>query len=68
MSFVDVGGRIWRCRKCDAELVMKKAVLEYMGQTVAHEVPTCPKCGNVCISKELAEGRMAEVERQLEDK
>jgi hypothetical protein len=50
------------------ELVSKKTVLSYLGHTVAHEVPTCPKCGKVFIPEELAEGRMAEVEQQLEDK
>jgi hypothetical protein len=48
------------------ELVVKKIVFEYLGHTVAHEVPACPKC--VYISKELAEGRMSEVEQALEDK
>ena len=57
-----------RCMKCDQELVVKKVVFEYMGHTVAHEVPSCPKCGKVYISEELAEGRMAEVEQLLEDK
>jgi YgiT-type zinc finger domain-containing protein len=50
------------------ELVVKKIVFEYLGHTVAHEVPACPKCGKVYISKELAEGRMSEVEQALEDK
>lgn len=59
---------VWKCAKCDRELVMKKAVLEYMGHTVSHEVPTCPRCGKVYISQDLAEGRMSEVEQQLEDK
>ena len=68
MTAVDGEPRIWKCCKCDRELVMKKTVLAYLGHTVGHEVPTCPKCGKVCISKELAEGRMAEVEQQLEDK
>ena len=39
-----------------------------MGHTVAHEVPVCPKCGKVFVPPELAEGKMAEVEEQLEDK
>jgi uncharacterized protein with PIN domain len=57
-----------RCMKCDHELVLKKVVFEYMGHTVAHEVPTCPKCAKVYVSEDLAEGRMAEVEQLLEDK
>lgn len=64
----ECGERVWKCVKCDRELVPKKAVLEYMGHSVAHEVPMCPKCGKVYISRELAEGRMAEVEQTLEDK
>lgn len=60
--------RVLKCCRCDRELVLKKAVLDYMGHTVSHEVPTCPQCGRVYISEELAEGRMSEVEQQLEDK
>jgi len=65
---VETGARVWKCCKCGMELVSKKTVLSYLGHTVAHEVPTCPKCGKVFIPEELAEGRMAEVEQQLEDK
>ncbi len=60
--------RIWKCGKCSRELVKKKTVFSYLGHTVAHEVLACPDCGKVFISKDLAEGKMAEVEEQLEDK
>jgi uncharacterized protein with PIN domain len=60
--------RTLRCMKCDQELALKKVVFEYMGHAVAHEVPTCPKCGKVYISVEMAEGRMSAVEQLLEDK
>lgn len=60
--------RTWKCAKCGVALVQKKAVLQYLGHAVAHEVPTCPACGKIYISQELAEGRMAEVEQMLEDK
>ena len=59
---------VLRCCKCGDELVMKKAVLEYLGYSIAHDLPTCPRCGKVYISKELAEGRMYEVEQTLEEK
>jgi hypothetical protein len=65
---METEGRVWKCAKCDRELVLKKAVLEYLGHTVSHEVPCCPKCGKIYISRELAEGRMSEVEQTLEDK
>ena len=48
--------------------MMKKATFRYLGRDVTHEVNRCPECGKVLIPKSLAEGRMAEVEEQLEDK
>ena len=60
--------RIWKCAKCEETLVMKKIVFSYLGHNVAHEVQTCPKCGKVFISQDLAEGKMAELEEKLEDK
>lgn len=65
---MDEEERNWKCAKCDCGLVDKKVVFEYLGHSVAHEVPACPKCGKVYISKDLAEGRMCEVEQTLEDK
>ena len=59
---------VWKCAKCGEPLVMKKNVFHYMGRSFGHEVPTCPKCGQMFISKELAQGRMAEVEALMEDK
>lgn len=58
----------WRCGKCDEDLVMKKVVFEYLGHSIAHEVPVCPVCGKVFVSAELAEGSMCEAEQVLEDK
>ena len=58
----------WKCGKCDKELTIRKVVLEYMGHTIQHDVPACPKCNKVYISKELAEGRMREAEETLEEK
>jgi ssDNA-binding Zn-finger/Zn-ribbon topoisomerase 1 len=65
---VNAEARIWKCAKCDRELVMRRTVLTYLGHSVSHEVPTCPKCGKVYICEELAEGKMSEVEQTLEDK
>jgi ssDNA-binding Zn-finger/Zn-ribbon topoisomerase 1 len=57
-----------KCARCGVKLVMKKTVFDYMGRSFTHEAPCCPECGKVLIPPELAEGRMAEVEEQLEDK
>lgn len=60
--------RTWKCGKCSKDLIPKKTMFTYLGHTFSHEVLRCPSCGNVFIPKELAEGRMAEVEAQMEDK
>ncbi len=60
--------RKWKCAKCRRELEVKKTVFFYLGHTVAHDVRVCPGCGKIFIPEKLAEGRMAEVEEQLEDK
>ncbi|MDR3278154.1 MAG: DUF3268 family zinc-finger domain-containing protein [Oscillospiraceae bacterium] len=57
-----------KCEPCGEALVVKKTVFTYLGHSFSHEVQVCPRCGAVLIPPELAEGRMAEVEEQLEDK
>lgn len=58
----------WRCAKCGAELVPTSVIFRYMGRSFKHEVPACPDCGRVLITRELAQGKMAEVEALMEDK
>ncbi|MDR2296167.1 MAG: hypothetical protein LBD95_05150 [Clostridiales Family XIII bacterium] len=60
--------REWKCARCKLALKPKKTVFKYLERSFTHEVPCCPSCGSVFIPPELAEGRMAEVERMLEDK
>lgn len=62
------GERELRCAKCGEKLVVKQVMFSYMNRTFGHEVPVCPKCGRAFISRDLAEGKMAEVEVLLEDK
>lgn len=65
---MDTEERMWKCGKCGLALAKKKTTFSYLGHKFAHEVLRCPKCGKVFIPKELAEGKMAEVESQLEEK
>lgn len=58
----------WRCAKCGTGLVPTNVIFRYMGRSFSHEVPACPNCGRVLITKELAQGKMAEVEALMEDK
>ena len=60
--------RKWFCAKCGVELKPRKTIFQYMERSISHEVPVCPRCGKVFIPRDLAEGRMAEVETALEDK
>ena len=58
----------WVCSRCQAPLTPGSTVFSYMGMTFSHEAPRCPVCGMVFISKDLADGKMAEVEQLMEDK
>jgi len=58
----------WICAKCGAAVAPKSMIFSYMGMTFSHDVPRCPVCGMVFISKDLADGKMAEVEQLMEDK
>ena len=60
--------RALKCARCGVELQKRQHTLSYMNRTFGHEVPVCPVCGRAYISRELAEGKMAEVEMLLEDK
>ena len=58
----------WMCRKCNRPLEAGTVTIEYLNNQFTTELPTCPGCGYVLISEELALGKMAEVEQILEDK
>jgi predicted RNA-binding Zn-ribbon protein involved in translation (DUF1610 family) len=59
---------VWRCDRCGKELVIQKRVFHYLKHSFMHEVLCCPMCGSVLIQRELAEGKMAQVEKMLEEK
>jgi len=56
------------CVKCNKPLILKKTVFEYMKLSFSYDVLCCPVCGMAFIPEELANGKMAEVERMIEDK
>ncbi|MCI8992152.1 MAG: DNA-binding protein [Eubacterium sp.] len=58
----------WICRNCRCELEQRKTVFDYLSLTFSEELLRCPKCGRVLIPRELAIGKMVEVEAQLEEK
>jgi hypothetical protein len=58
----------WTCMDCGQPLAPGKVDISYLGNSFPVELLTCPNCGLVLIPEELALGKMAEVEKALEDK
>lgn len=58
----------WTCSDCGQPLQPGKVDISYMGSSFQVELLKCPHCGLVLIPEELALGKMAEVEKALEDK
>jgi hypothetical protein len=47
---------------------MGKIAISYLGNSFPVDLPRCRKCGQVYVPEDLALGKMAEVEKLLEDK
>ena len=58
----------WICGKCKLPLETKSVNVSYLGAGYPVELYICPTCGMVLVPEALAVGKMAEVERILEDK
>jgi hypothetical protein len=56
------------CVKCKVPLEMGKVGVSYLGNTFPVDLPRCPGCGQVYVREDLALGKMADVEKLLEDK
>jgi len=60
--------RVLICNRCQEELQLQRTYFTYLGHSFYADVPRCPRCGQVYIPEEMAKGRIAGVEMQLEDK
>ncbi len=58
----------WMCADCNIPLETSKVDVAYLDSAFPVELLKCPNCGLVLITEDLALGRMAEAEKQLEDK
>jgi MFS superfamily sulfate permease-like transporter len=58
----------WSCASCGGNLELTKVFFSYMKGNFEVDLPACAACGVVLVPESLALGRMAEVERILEDK
>ena len=64
---IDPQGKL-KCCKCGVPLIKGKAKFLYLDNGFPVELPVCPRCGFVYVPEELALGKVASVERSLEDK
>ena len=64
----EINAQGWVCAKCNETLVSMPVNLDYMGMSFEVDLPRCPKCGFTFIPPDLAEGKMLEAEKILEDK
>lgn len=58
----------WECAGCGLALQPASVSVDYLGRAYPVDLLRCPRCGLVLVTEELALGKMAEVERLLEDK
>jgi hypothetical protein len=58
----------WSCSACSGRLELIKVGFTYMKGNFEVDLPACRKCGLVLVPEQLANGKMAEAERILEDK
>ena len=56
------------CAACQVPLEPARVSVAYLGNAFPVDLPRCPRCGQVFVDEALALGRMADVEKQLEDK
>ncbi|HET6461770.1 MAG TPA: hypothetical protein VFG29_13410 [Syntrophales bacterium] len=58
----------WLCASCGIALEPSKVTVSYLDNAYPVEMLRCPRCGLTWVPEELALGKMAEVEKVLEDK
>jgi hypothetical protein len=56
------------CARCERVLELSSVTIGYLGSAFQVDLLRCPGCGQVFIPEDLALGKMADVEQQLEDK
>lgn len=56
------------CARCNVPLETGKVNISYLGSMFPVDLKRCPECKQVFIPEDLALGKMAQVEKLLEDK
>jgi hypothetical protein len=58
----------WLCANCNQPLQPRQVTVGYLNNAYPVDLLCCPQCGLVMVPEDLALGKMAEVEKALEDK
>jgi hypothetical protein len=58
----------WLCANCNLPLKPKQITVSYLANSYPVDLLCCPQCGLVLVTEDLALGKMADVEKALEDK
>ncbi len=56
------------CLRCGLTLQPEKTIFSYLGHNLISELLRCPQCRQVFIPEDLARGKIAQTEKELEDK
>ncbi|HIU25463.1 MAG TPA: hypothetical protein IAC50_03050 [Candidatus Copromorpha excrementigallinarum] len=56
------------CNKCRCHLEEIETQFTYLDRKFRHKVLRCPECGQVYIPEDLAKGKVAQLEKSLEEK
>ncbi len=59
---------VWSCVRCDLPLKTESVGVSYLGNTFPVDLLRCPNCGLTLVTEDTALGKMADVEKLLEDK
>ena len=60
--------RILICDRCEVEMQLHDTEFTYLGAKMRHKIYRCPSCGQAYIPEDLVDGKIREVEANLEEK
>lgn len=56
------------CDRCGKALVMREVKFTYLDFDFRETLPSCPECGQVYLSEEFVNTKVARLEEELEEK
>lgn len=63
----DEAPRRWRCGRCGEALEVESVPTRYAHGGLLLQLERCPVCGLTLVRKSLAEGRMVDMQKRMEE-